>query len=255
MYLIDIQGTLIDDKKREPIPGAIEFIDDLNKKKIPYTLITNNTKFSSDEFKSYLRGLGFSFDDKAYIDPLMCLKSHVGNKTIAAIGNDNFIEALKEQGYVFSKNPDFLVISLKENLSYDDMATAVETIQNGAKLIAMHATAIYAKNGRKYPGLGAIVKMLEFATSTHATIIGKPSRTFYEKAMSMLGSKDPKEITVISDDPIGDLIGAKEIGMKTVLVLSGKYEKAKQIIPFLKPEERPDMIFNSVAEISIGEKW
>ena len=42
MYLVDIQGTLIDDKKREPIDGAIEFIDSLNKNEIPYVLITNN---------------------------------------------------------------------------------------------------------------------------------------------------------------------------------------------------------------------
>lgn len=251
MYLVDIQGTLIDDKKREPIKGAIEFIDSLNSKKIPYVLITNNTKLPSDEFKSYLRGLGFSFSNDAYIDPLMCLKSYVGSKTIAAIGSDNFVEALKSQGYAFSGKPDFLVISLKENLSYDDMATAVETIQDGAKLIAMHATAIYAKNGRKYPGLGAIAKALEFATGVKAKTVGKPSCDFYKKALSMLGSKDKSAVTVISDDAIGDLIGAKKMGMKTVLVLSGKYDKKEQILPFLKDDEQPDAVCSSIADIRI----
>ena len=255
MYLIDVQGTLIDDAKREPIDGATEFLSGVKKSGAPFALITNNTKYPSLEFSGRLKGFGFDFTDKNYLDPLMCLKDYVKDGTIYAIGSENFVKTLRDSGYPFSENPDFLVISLKDDLDYEDLATAVEKIHSGAKLIGMHANAVYAKNGRKYPGLGAIVKMLEFATSTHATIIGKPSRTFYEKAMSMLGSKDPKEITVISDDPIGDLIGAKEIGMKTVLVLSGKYEKAKQIIPFLKPEERPDMIFNSVAEISIGEKW
>jgi NagD protein len=252
LYLIDIQGTLIDDKKREPIKGAVEFIDSLNAKKIPYVLITNNTKFASEEFKSYLRGLGFSFDDRAYIDPLMCLKSFVEHKSIYAVGNDNFKDALKEQGYVFSEKPDFLVISLKENLTYDDMASAVEMIQNGAKLIAMHATAIYAKNGRKYPGLGAIAKALEFATGVKAKTVGKPSSDFYKKALSMLGAKDKSEVTVISDDAIGDLIGAKKMGMKTVLVLSGKYDKKEQILPFLKDDELPDAVFDSVERIKIG---
>lgn len=251
MYLIDIQGTLIDDKKREPIEGAIEFIDDLNKKKIPYMLITNNTKFSSDEFKSYLRGLGFSFDNKAYIDPLMCLKSYVGSKTIAAIGNENFIKLLQEQGYLFGDKPDFLVISLKENLTYDDLATAVETIQGGAKLIAMHATSVYAKNGRKYPGLGAIAKALEFATGVKAKVVGKPSVEFYKEALFILGAKNKNEVTVISDDAIGDLIGAKKMGMKTALVLSGKYEKEEQILPFLKSCELPDAVYQSVADMRI----
>lgn len=252
LYLIDIQGTLIDDKKREPIKGAIEFIDSLNKNKIPYVLITNNTKFSTEEFRAYLRDLGFSFEDNAYIDPLMCLKSYVGQKSIAAIGSDNFILALKNQGYLFSETPDFLVISLKENLTYDDLATAVETIQGGAKLIAMHATSIYAKNSRKYPGLGAIAKALEFATGVKAKVVGKPSVDFYKKALSMLGAKDKSNVTVISDDAIGDLIGAKQIGMKTVLVLSGKYDKEEQILPFLKSCELPDAVYASIADIRIG---
>lgn len=252
LYLIDIQGTLIDDNNREPIEGAIEFIDSLNKNGVPYVLITNNTKFSTDEFRAYLREVGFCFDDNAYIDPLMCLKSHVGNKTIAAIGNKNFVESLKNQSYIFSENPDFLVISLKENLTYDDLATAVEMIQNGAKLIAMHATAIYAKNGRKYPGLGAIAKALEFATGVKAKVVGKPSVDFYKKALLMLGAKDKKEVTVISDDAIGDLIGAKQMNMKTVLVLSGKYDKEEQILPFLKSCELPDEVYASIADIRIG---
>jgi len=252
LYLVDIQGTLIDDKKREPIDGAIEFINSLNKNKIPYILITNNTKFSSEEFKTYLRGIGFIFEDTAYIDPLMCLKSYVGKKSIWAIGSENFVEALRIGGYSFCQKPDFLVISLKENLTYDDLASAVEIIQGGAKLIAMHATAIYAKNGRKYPGLGAIVKALEFATGVKAKTVGKPSVDFYKKALSMLGAKERQGVTVISDDAIGDLIGARKMGMKTVLVLSGKYDKEEQILPFLKSCELPDIVYQSVADIRIG---
>ncbi len=44
MYLIDVQGTLIDDKHKLPINGAIKFIDNLNYKSIPYVVVTNNTK-------------------------------------------------------------------------------------------------------------------------------------------------------------------------------------------------------------------
>jgi len=252
LYLIDIQGTLIDDKKKEPIEGAIEFINSLNKNRIPYALITNNTKFSSEEFKTYLRGIGFIFEDTAYIDPLMCLKSYVRKKSIWAIGSENFVETLRIDGYNFCEKPDFLVISLKENLTYDDLASAVETIQGGAKLIAMHATAIYAKNGRKYPGLGAIVKALEFATGVKAKTVGKPSVDFYKKALSILGAKERQNVTVISDDAIGDLIGARKMGMKTVLVLSGKYDKEEQILPFLKSCELPNVVYQSVANIRIG---
>ena len=51
-YFIDVQGTLIDDKEKKPIKGAIEFIEKLNEKKIPYVVVTNNTKLKSDDFVS-----------------------------------------------------------------------------------------------------------------------------------------------------------------------------------------------------------
>lgn len=251
MYLIDVQGTLIDDAKREPIEGAVDFINSIANAKTPFALITNNTKYPSGEFADRLRGFGFSFTDGEYLDPLLCLKDSVQNGSVYAIGSEGFLKALKNSGYTFSENPDYLVFSLKDDLSYDDLATAVEKTQRGAKLIGMHANAVYAKNGRKYPGLGAIIKAIEFATGVNAEIVGKPSEKFYNKALSLIGAKKTEEVTVISDDPIGDLVGAKRMGMKTALVLSGKYDNEEQILPFLKSCELPDAVYNSVADIRI----
>jgi len=252
MYFIDVQGTLIDDIDRKPIKGAVEFVNSLKNSGIPFVLITNNTKYSTVDFMSYLRGLGFRFDDKEYLDPFATLKDFVDNKKIWAIGNDGFISALREFGYRFdTRNPDFLIMSLKEKLSYDEMAEAVELILGGAKLIGMHETAIYAKNGRKYPGLGAILRALEYATNTKARIVGKPSEDFYDEARKLLGADKYEDICIISDDVIGDLVGAKKLGMKTVLVLSGKYKSADEIIPFLPEGDRPCEIYGSIAEIKI----
>ena len=92
-FFIDIQGTLIDDEKFLPIPGAVEFLKTLNKKKIPFVLITNNTKRDSNEFQEYLKDLGFEFEN--YIDPLMVLDHVLKEKVIAAYGNEKFLDILK----------------------------------------------------------------------------------------------------------------------------------------------------------------
>ena len=249
-YFIDVQGTIIDDHDRKPIAGAVEFVRNLKNTNVSFALITNNTKFQSDEFMSYLRGLGFEFDDNQYLDPFSTLHDIVGQNKIWAIGNDGFVESLKVAGYIFDKgSPEFLVISLKENLAYDDLADAVEMIQAGAKLIGMHETSIYAKNGRKYPGLGAILRSLEYATNTKAIVVGKPSVDFYTEAKKLVGADSFDEICIISDDAIGDLVGAKKLGMKTVLVLSGKHKKADEIIPFLSEGLRPCEVYDSIADI------
>ena len=54
---------------------------------------------------------------------------------------------------------------------------------------------------------------------------------------------------MISDDVKGDLGGAKELGMKTTFVTSGKYKTQEEIVPFLKEELRPDFVYADMKEI------
>ncbi|HIP15228.1 MAG TPA: HAD family hydrolase, partial [Sulfurimonas autotrophica] len=129
---------------------------------------------------------------------------------------------------------------------------------NGAKLVGMHETSIYAKNDKRYPGVGAILKMLEFATSCSYDVVGKPSCTFYNEALRRLKKQNPqaefKDITIISDDVKGDLGGAKELGMKTIFVTSGKYKSADEIVPFLQENLKPDFIYENMQDILIRHK-
>ena len=62
-FFIDVQGTLICDEKREPILGAIKFIERLNQQNIPYVVITNNTKIKSDEFLESLKQKGLNIQN------------------------------------------------------------------------------------------------------------------------------------------------------------------------------------------------
>jgi len=117
----------------------------------------------------------------------------------------------------------------------------------------MHETSIYAKNSKRYPGVGAILKMLEFATSCNYEVVGKPSVAFYDEALKRLQLQDPsatfEKVTIISDDVKGDLCGAKEMGMACSFVTSGKYKSAEEILPFIRPELRPDNVYKDMQEI------
>ena len=65
-----------------------------------------------------------------------------------------------------------------------------------------------------------------YSTGASYKAVGKPSMAFYNEALRLINLQKPgvkfSDITIISDDAKGDLVGAKELGMKTVLVLSGK---------------------------------
>ncbi|WP_297484588.1 HAD-IIA family hydrolase [Sulfurimonas sp.] len=247
MYFIDVQGTLISDEDKSPIHGSIEFIEYLNAHNTPYMVITNNTKNASLDFYEYLNSIGFNFSYEKYLDPFMILESRVSKAEVAAYGSTQFLDSLQKMGYVLDyKNPKTVLIAIKEDFCADEYAQMIDFLLSGAKLVGMHETSIYAKNNKRYPGLGAILKMLSFATSCSYEVVGKPSVSFYEEALRRLRAQDKsaafEKITIISDDVTGDLGGAKELGMQTLFVTSGKYKNAQEIVPSLKDALKPDLI-------------
>jgi NagD protein len=249
MYFIDVQGTLIEDNTKLPTRGAVAFIDYLNTHQIPYMVITNSTKNPSDEFLAYLNSIGLNIPREHYLDPLMMLESHIDKaKRIAAYGSEPFLNVVRVMGYTLDYiSPDVVLVAIKEDFNPEEYAQMIEFLLSGASLVGMHETTLYAKNHKRYPGVGAILKMLEFATSVHYTVVGKPSLPFFEEALSRLSMQKEgvefRDITIISDDVKGDLIGAQELGMKGIFVLSGKYRSAEEIIPSLELSQRPAEIY------------
>ena len=254
MYFIDVHGTLISDADKSPIRGSIEFIDMLNEENIPYMIVTNNTKKDSKVFYDYLKSIGFNFSYDKYLDPLMLLEARVNKNAIAAYGADEFLDTLHNMDYVLNyENPRTVLVAIKEDFTSDEYAQMIDFLLSGATLVGMHETSIYAKNSKRYPGVGAILKLLEFATSASYDVVGKPSVAFYDEALSRLRKQDIKaqfkDIIMISDDVKGDLGGAKELGMKSFFVTSGKYKTQEEIVPFLEDRLKPDAVFLDMQDI------
>ncbi len=89
--------------------------------------------------------------------------------------------------------------------------------------------------------MGAYVALLEFAAETEATIVGKPNPSYFERALADLG-RTPSEVAMIGDDPESDIGGAHAVGLKTVLVQTGKYRGGPLAI-------QPDWILDSIADL------
>jgi len=254
LYFIDVQGTLISDIDKSAIRGSVEFIEKLNAENTPYMVITNNTKKASHDFHAYLNSIGLNFSFDKYLDPLMLLDSRVEKEAVAAYGHEEFLKTLQDMGYKIDfENPKTVLVAIKENFDADEYAQMIDFLLSGAKLVGMHETSIYSKNSKRYPGVGAILKMLEFATSTSYDVVGKPSTAFYKEALKGLQLQNPEvafeNITMISDDVKGDLGGAKEMGMKTIFVTSGKYKSEAEIVPFLQENLKPDFVYADMQEI------
>lgn len=259
MYFIDVQGTLISDIDKMPIEGSCEFLAHLNTHTIPYMVITNNTKKASKDFYQYLQSIGLEFSFAHYLDPLMLLESRVPKGGVAAYGAQQFLYTLETMGYTLDyTNPQTVLVAIKEDFNADEYAQMIDFILAGAKLVGMHETSIYAKNSKRYPGVGAILKMLQFATSCEYEVVGKPSIAFYNEALQRLQQQNAsasfEQVVIVSDDVKGDLGGAKELGMHTVFVTSGKYKTDEEIVPSLPKNLRPDKVYSNMAEVLSHEE-
>lgn len=254
-FFIDVQGTLLSDKDKSLIEGSKEFIDFLNEKNLPYVVITNNTKKISDEFLNSLRNQGLNIKDGAYLDPFCVLKEILPICDVALFGADEFKKTMQDLGYNSNyKNPKAVLVASYDKFSFDEFALMNELVLDGAKFIPLHATSIYKKNSKLYPGVGSIAKMICNATNCEFEVVGKPSLKFYNEALRLIKMQNSalefENIEIISDDASGDLLGAKKLGMKTSLVLSGKISDASKLGDLRKCV---DKIYKNMSEI-LGEK-
>lgn len=121
-------------------------------------------------------------------------------------------------------------------------------MRNGGKLIAIHAGRFYKTSQGYAVGPGFVTKGLEYSASVSSVVIGKPDPSFF-----LSGKPDgvePGQCVMIGDDPNDDIEGAKQVGMQTILVKTGKYAGYKtppQVDTVLAAdfEEAVELILNS----------
>jgi HAD superfamily hydrolase (TIGR01458 family) len=91
---------------------------------------------------------------------------------------------------------------------------------------------------------GAFVAGLEYAAGVEAEIVGKPTPAYFEAALAEVEAA-PAEAVMVGDDVEADIGGAKAIGMRGVLVRTGKFRPAA----LKEAEPQPDAVVDSIADL------
>jgi glycerol-1-phosphatase len=139
------------------------------------------------------------------------------------------------------------VTGLDPALTYLRLAAAADCVRAGARSIATNRDPVYPTERGLRPGAGAIAAALEATTGVTPLSIGKPEPHLFESAAEAAGRK-PVEAIVIGDAISTDLAGAKAIGARCVLMLTGITTRDE--VEALPPEGRPDAIAADAAELA-----
>jgi 4-nitrophenyl phosphatase len=135
---------------------------------------------------------------------------------------------------------DYVVAGLDRGLTYAKLLRAHREItRNGAVFVATNRDATYPMETGEIPGGGAIVAPIETSTGVRGATIGKPEPGVWLRILAQEGAR-PERALMIGDRPETDIQGAKAVGLRTVLVLTGV--TGAEALPTLPPEQRPDHV-------------
>lgn len=226
--LIDVDGTLQEDGV--PIPGAIDAIESFRREGIPFRLLTNITRFSRADLAEFLRGMGFRADPAEIITATSGAARWLERNGIRRVRLLATPSARTEfSSFVLDQeNPEVVLVGdLGRGWSYDVLNVALRDLVAGATLVAIQRNRYWMTGEGLVLDAGAFVAALEYATECEATVVGKPSRAFFDSATAELGLP-PDRIAMIGDDLESDVEGAVRAGLKAIAVRTGKYQPGSE---------------------------
>jgi 4-nitrophenyl phosphatase len=251
VYLIDVEGVLVADKSYRPVPGAVGWLNGLAAQGIAWRLVSNNTTHRPEELIAALERVGFAIPGDALFGALttgLQWLRDAGHRRIAWFGARDMRAWLAGEGFdpVAPSAPacDAVVLGVSPDLRIEDLDRALAWLRGGADLLCLHRNRFWLDaTGAARLGPGAWAAALQAAVPQARTFTaGKPEPAVYRQALESLGA-DPADALFISDDPFTDLVGARKLGLATVLVLSGKY-RDRDVLSTLAADEQPDLVLD-----------
>ena len=246
--LLDVDGVL--HVSGDPIPGAADAVQRLRDAGHRLRFVTNNTIRSRAQLVAELVGQGIAVDpDEVQTVAAAAVKVLRGKRVLAltmhAIVGD--LEGIELVG----DGADAVLIggadeTPETNLvfSYMNLARAFAELELGADLYCLHRNRWWqTKRGPQFDS-GAYVAGLEYAAGVEAIVLGKPSPSYFATACEALDA-DPQMTWMVGDDLESDIVGAQGIGMKTVLVRTGKFRPDD----VERARTQPDGIVSSIGHL------
>lgn len=247
--LLDIDGVL--HVSGDPIPGAADAVRALRADGHQLRFVTNNTTRARAGLARELQAIGIELDeDEISTTPIAAGKLLEGMRVLALMMS-SVREDLAAHVTLVEENAEAVLlggadetVETGEVFAYENLNRAFAALRQGARLVCLHKNRWWQTAGGPLLDAGAFVAGLEYAAQVEAEIVGKPTAAYFEAALAELDST-PSEAVMVGDDVEADIGGAKQIGMRGVLVRTGKFRPAA----LEEADPQPDAVIGSIAEL------
>jgi len=230
------------------IPGAQDAVAELRREGHALRFVTNNSTRPRAQLAEELRTLGFDVEDGELQTPAGTAARELAGKRVCALVMAGVVPDLEGLALVGDGAHAVLLGGCDETLepnqvfSYMNLARAFSEIQMGAELYCLHKNRWWQTSRGPLLDAGAFVAGLEYATGVEATVLGKPSPSYFAAALDALDA-EPELTWLVTDDVDADVRGARLFGMKTALVRTGKFRPEA----LESADATPDIVVSSLA--------
>lgn len=249
--VIDMDGVLW--RGNTFLPGYEAFFEFIQDRAMPFVLATNNASKTPQQYIDRLAKGGITVQRHHVMSSALATAAYLEKQLspgakLYVIGEDGLREAVDEAGFIRVKDAsepaEAVVVGLDTQLSYDKLKQATLLIRRGAKFVATNGDLTFPVENGFVPGTGSILAALKASTEVDPTVIGKPAAFMFDVSVEKMGC-DHQQTVMLGDRLETDILGAKNAGIKTILVTSGvdNQDSVRQ-----KGIE-PDAIFSGIEEL------
>ncbi|HRH77149.1 MAG TPA: TIGR01458 family HAD-type hydrolase [Cellvibrionaceae bacterium] len=229
LILFDLDGTLYVDN--QALPGAAAALAQL-RGAIQLGFITNTTTQNATHLVAKLASMGIDITADELFTPVQATWQYLSQWQTRSGRTPSVwplvAEALQEDFAhypVDEHSPDIVVLGdIGERWNLALINQLFQCVHQGSQLIALHKNRYWQTATGLKADIGFFVAGIEYVTSSRAIIMGKPSADFFQQALARFNCAAQASF-MIGDDIDSDIGGAQAVGMRGVLVKTGKYRQ------------------------------
>lgn len=224
--ILDVDGVLY--RGNRVFREALSFVRFLVRRHIPFVYLTNNSTLSASGYAARLQGLGFPARPEQVIGSAEAT-AHLLDQTfpdhppLLVVGEQGLRDTLRTYGFPLTESADeagAVVVGMDRDITYARLAEATYALRRGVPFFATNPDRTFPTERGLAPGAGALLAALVAASERRPTVVGKPEAPIFQLALTRLDV--PAQAALMVGDRLDtDIAGARKLGLRTALVLTG----------------------------------
>jgi HAD superfamily hydrolase (TIGR01458 family) len=243
--LLDLEGTVCEAGR--PLPRAAETLATLSDRGVPHCFVTNTTSRPRSKLAAELSGMGIAVGAERIFTAPLAARRYLLDRGLTRchlLVAPAVLEDFAGVEHVEDSREAVVVGDVGEGFTYSRLNHAFGLLLEGARFVTLARNRYYESGGRLVLDQGPFVAALEVASGCEAVLVGKPAAEFFRPALEVLGVP-AEETAIVGDDIEADVGGGMALGMRGILVRTGKFREGD----LARCATRPDAVVGSLADI------